>query len=45
VMPNNRKRISTRSSLHLLPVQKIATNFEARPRMVFFWEQIKMNYF
>jgi hypothetical protein len=27
-----------------LPVKKIATNFEAHPQMVFFWEQIKMNY-
>ncbi len=45
VMPNNSKRISTRSSLQLLPVKKIATIFKAHPLMVFFWEQIKMNYF
>lgn len=44
VMANNSKRIYTRSSLQLLPVKKIATNFEAHPQMVFFWEQIKMNY-
>jgi hypothetical protein len=45
VTPNNSKRMSTRSSLQLLPVKKFATNFEAHPQMVFFWEQVKMNYF